>query len=152
MGFKEPTHARAIVVQDEKILVIWRFRKGQHYFVLPGGHIEEGEPPEYTVSREVAEETSLKVQLLRQLYRHRRVGSVDTTYFYLCQYISGQPSLPLDSEEALRSNKDNSYKPAWATYQEVADYWCYPTTVTKQILQDWHNNCWPAKTTDIIDS
>ena len=47
----------AIIVQDSKIVLIHRKKDGQEYWVLPGGHVEDGESPEAALTREVKEET-----------------------------------------------------------------------------------------------
>ena len=41
--------ASAIVIRDNKILLIHRKKEGREYWVFPGGGIEEGEKGEETI-------------------------------------------------------------------------------------------------------
>lgn len=105
--------SRGIVLRDDHILLIERWRPGRHYFSIPGGGIEPGETPEITVLREIAEETGCQVELGRKLYEYIAPQG-NQHHFYLCHYVSGQPHLPADSPEALDQNEDNNFAPTWA--------------------------------------
>jgi 8-oxo-dGTP diphosphatase len=103
--------ARGVVRYKNRILLMERWRNGMHYFSIPGGHIELNEKPEDTVIREFAEETTVVVSVDYPIFEY-----MDSNYrhlIYLCTYISGNPSLPEDSEESLRSSGSNRFKPAW---------------------------------------
>ena len=50
----------AVVVRDQRVLVIDRVKDGRHYCVLPGGGVEQGETPREACKRELFEETSLE--------------------------------------------------------------------------------------------
>ena len=51
----------AIVTRLDTILLVHRRKKGDEYWVVPGGGVEEGETPEQGLAREVNEETSLDI-------------------------------------------------------------------------------------------
>ena len=53
--------ARAIIIEDNKILVMFRNNEGSQYFTLVGGKVDEQESPEQALVREVREETGLQV-------------------------------------------------------------------------------------------
>ena len=42
--------AAAIVMKDNKILLMYRRRNGFEYYAVPGGHIENGEKPEIRIT------------------------------------------------------------------------------------------------------
>jgi ADP-ribose pyrophosphatase YjhB (NUDIX family) len=116
---QNPRHtARAIVIHDQKLLLIERYRGNLHYYSIPGGGIEAGETPEEAVIREVAEETSCMVRLKRPLYLLKR-GEVQH-HFFLCEYVSGDVHLPADSPEALHRRPDNRFIPKWMPLDELA--------------------------------
>jgi ADP-ribose pyrophosphatase YjhB (NUDIX family) len=47
----------AVVVRNESLLVIHRFKDGRTYCVLPGGGVEDGETLRKACERELLEET-----------------------------------------------------------------------------------------------
>ena len=111
--------SRGIVLHNDKLLLIERYRDGLHYHSIPGGGIEAGETPEVAVKREIAEETSCIVRLQRPLYLLRR-GNVQH-HIFLCEYIAGEAHLPVNAEEALRTDADNRYIPKWLPLHELAE-------------------------------
>ena len=58
--------ATAIVTRDEKILLVRD--RGRATYALPGGGIEDDEPPESAVVRELLEETTLKAVNVTHLF------------------------------------------------------------------------------------
>ncbi|MGD8374330.1 MAG: NUDIX domain-containing protein [Candidatus Woesebacteria bacterium] len=123
--------SRAIVIKNNKILLIERYNKGVHYFVLPGGHVEEGESSEATVLREVLEETSIKVEPLSMI-RSEIDGLGNEQYIYLCRFVSGEPMLPLNCPEAKKAATSNDkWMPAWFDLNDLRDQVVYPKDLAK---------------------
>ncbi len=52
----------AIVMRDERILLVLHTRRERSYWVLPGGHPVENEVASAAVEREVMEETGLRIK------------------------------------------------------------------------------------------
>ncbi len=119
--------ARGIVVHDGKLLLMERWRPRLHYFSIPGGGIEPGETAEQAVAREIPEETSIKVQVERQVLEMRDGGF--RHQIYLCRYVSGEPHMPEDAPEILHASEDNRFKPRWIEIERLPalpfTYW-YP--------------------------
>lgn len=114
-----PRHtSRGIILKDDKILLMERWRPGKHYFSFPGGGIEPGETSEQTVLREILEETGCVATIERQLYTFRLDDQEHA--FFLCRYESGEPHLPEDSPEARQQNPDNRFKPGWVKLTELS--------------------------------
>lgn len=115
--------ARAIVVHDGKVLLMERERTDAktgerlRYYSIPGGEIEDGETPEQTVEREVAEETSVRIKVIRKLSKVTAPDGKQHT-FYVADYVSGKPHLRPDSPEA--GHTDQVYNPRWVDHQEYA--------------------------------
>ncbi len=51
----------AVIIENEKVLLIRRIKPGKEYFVLPGGSVEEGENEFDALKRELLEETGLQI-------------------------------------------------------------------------------------------
>lgn len=124
-----PRHtARAVVLNRDSILLMERWRPGQHYFSIPGGGIEPGETAEVAAVRELLEETSCQVVVERQLYLMRFEGTEH--HIFLCRYESGEPRLPADSPEA-QLGEGNRFEPQWVPVTTLADK---PFTIWRPIV------------------
>lgn len=117
---KKRVCARAIIFDDENIVLMFRRRKkddGKYieYYSLPGGGKEDNETLYDTVIREVYEEFNLKVIVLGY------VGMVEDDktiqHFYHCEKLSGD--IKLNGEEKERNCKENYYKPKVIPITEI---------------------------------
>lgn len=105
---------RAIIIKDDKLLVIHRNKYGQEYYTLPGGGIDPGETPEQAIMRELAEETGVIVTLGPLVFTEDPGEPYGTQRIFLCTYKTGEPMLRPDSEEALLNKSgQNTYEPMW---------------------------------------
>jgi 8-oxo-dGTP diphosphatase len=139
--------ARAIVFNDEgKILMIERHKDGEHYFVLPGGHVDPGEVPERAAVREVMEETGMAVTVNKLLYTSTDDKFDNDQYIYLCDYLGGEPELQPDSIEAkvMAQGEPEQWVPAWFSFDQLRDKIVYPIGFLKYLEEDkangYHHN------------
>ncbi|HSX05549.1 MAG TPA: NUDIX domain-containing protein [Candidatus Saccharimonadales bacterium] len=131
--------ARAIIIHDNQILLVERWRPGHHYFSIPGGGIEPAETPEQTMQREVAEETGCVVQTERQIYFLQLADGTEH-YFFLARYISGEPHLPADSPEALGNGPENRFLPRWVPLVELPELpFLVWLPIKEQLVHDLHS-------------
>ena len=75
--------SRALILDNNKILLIHRFKDGREYFVLPGGHIEEGESEEEALIREIKEETNFATQIDKHLWTLKNTFDNSEHHFFL---------------------------------------------------------------------
>lgn len=78
----------------------------KEYYVIPGGGINEWETLEDNVKREMKEEFSIDVNILKYLGSDETVDSIAN--FFLCEIIDGTPKL--SGEELERCNQNNYYE------------------------------------------
>jgi 8-oxo-dGTP diphosphatase len=135
-----PRHrAAGVVIHDDKLLVMYRVRDKQEFYVFPGGGIDNGETLEQAVERELLEETSINVKVGILLYEFR-LNNGDIHYYYKCEYLNGTPALNLDTNEYKESLLGyNYYKPMWLPVDEVSKTILYPEDAKKALLADLHS-------------
>ena len=99
----------AAIFRDGKVLVVRRARKpALSLYTMPGGVVEAGEMLTEAVAREVREETSLQIEVLR-LAGHREAvmrdaqGRVERHFVIMCfaaRWISGEVVLNQELDDA----------------------------------------------------
>jgi len=111
---------RAIVINDDKLLVMHRNKFGKEYDTLPGGNIELGETPQQALEREVGEETQLDISNPRMVFvEHAGVPYGDQLIF-LCDSKGGEPALrPGSEEDHINQMGKNLYKPDWVKISDL---------------------------------
>lgn len=134
---KQMRTARAVIFHASgKLLMMGRQKNGEHYFVLPGGHLEDLETPEWAVVREVKEETGLDITVAKLLYAGTDPLGNHVS-IYLCNYQGGEPMLPEDSIEAEVDAKTGQlHHPAWFAPEELLGQTVYPTGLLQQLEVD----------------
>lgn len=113
--------ARAIVQKDGQLLVMERHKLGKVYYTLLGGTVEKGETADAAAVREIREESSVEVVNPRLVFIEEAGDPFGTQYVYLCDYVSGDPYLPEDSEEAYWTTEENTYKPQWLPVEKLSE-------------------------------
>ena len=80
--------AAVVLIQNDKIALIERYRSGKHYLVFPGGKIEAGEIAAFAAKREIKEELGLDVEIGQMV---AEVWYEETPqYYFLGHAIGGQ--------------------------------------------------------------
>ena len=130
--------SRAVVINEQYLLVIKRNRYGEKFYVLPGGGIDIGESPEETAVRETWEESSIKVKPVRHIYTYISPdGRFGNTTYYLCEFISGEPGVRQGTNEAEGNLQgENTYSPMWLELSKLLKANFFPTEVKRQLLVD----------------
>ena len=132
--------ARAIIIHDNKLVVMHRNKFGTEYDTLPGGGIEIGESPEETVRREVHEETGMELGTLQLVFVEEAGQFYGTQYVYLAEYTGGEPSLTPNSQEAaINKLGKNLYEPMWVSLPDLLSRPFLSTDLRDKILSGVNN-------------
>lgn len=131
--------AVGLVVKDNNIVLMHRFKDGREYWVFPGGGVEEGETTEEAMKREIQEELSLAVEeskLLFELYNEFTLGKYPPRqeYYYLVTKFSGE--VKLGGEELKKMNEQDQYYPEWVALDEIQNMQnIMPVTAKRKFLE-----------------
>ncbi len=106
---------------------------------MPGGGWEENETQEQGVAREVWEETSLKVEVLRPVY-FLYIQNDGQKLVYLCKYLGGEPVLGnFNEKKTMEISKDNSqlYEPQWVPISQLPNIKLYTLEFRDWFLKNY---------------
>ena len=114
--------AGIVLIQDNKVALIERHRAGLHYFVFPGGGVNEGKSPEQAAIREAMEELGIEV-VIKQKVAEIQVGRKSRQVYFLVDQMGGEfgtgsgeeytDSDPQDPDEGV-------YNPIWMPIDELS--------------------------------
>ncbi len=107
---------RGIVKKDNLYLMV--FVEKQGIFTFPGGGLEIGETLEECVSREILEETGIKVIVgeLKVSITEYFIESVWTNHYFICEYQNGDSEVNLTKEEL-----ELGMSVHWKSLEEIFD-------------------------------
>ena len=135
MAEKLSIRPAAIMIKDNKLLVVKTRRHGEEYYLLPGGGIEHGETIEEALKREVLEETGFIVEILKPVYineylhednRDRRVVNI----FFLTKILGIDNPAKID---------DEIIEVTWVDLERLEQIDLYPKKLREYIKEDLKN-------------
>ncbi len=136
----------AIIVQNDKILLMKRIRDNETYFTFPGGHVEENEDLQATLKREIKEELNFDISNFKEVFRiiqfipPRRDESRENieieSIFYLVFDFKGELQLGGPEIERMKTGKNNYY-PTWYNKVEFSELDpIYPVGIKEFVLDN----------------
>lgn len=144
-GYPNGVRVEALIINDDKILVIHRINHGQEYYVLPGGGWEENETKEAGVKREVFEETNLVVEVERPVFS-LLVENDGQKLVYLCKYLGGEPKLgDFNEKKTMESDEQQIYEPLWLPIQDLSEKTLYTLEFRNWFLENFKNSNLPEE-------
>jgi 8-oxo-dGTP diphosphatase len=134
--------AGIILLQDDKIALIERYRAGLHYFTFPGGHVEEGETPERAAIRETEEELGLQVAFKQLVARFGWQGKWQ--YYYLAEITGGTFGSGNGEEMLAPLPERGTYRPMWMPVAELLDQPVKPHELAELVIRAIQEG-WPEQ-------
>jgi 8-oxo-dGTP pyrophosphatase MutT (NUDIX family) len=130
--------AGIVLIQEDKVALIERYCAGLHYYIFPGGGVDEGESPEQAAVRETKEELGIEV-LIRQMVAEVQVGQKSRQFYFLVEQIGGEFGTGT-GEEFSPGNADHPqngiYIPMWMPIDELPAYTnVYPADVAGLVVR-----------------
>jgi 8-oxo-dGTP diphosphatase len=122
-----------IVLKNESVLFMYRKKNGREFYVLPGGHMQEGEKAEDTMAREIMEEASINVKEVRLAFEFRDYIKDNFDYYFLCEYESGE--LQLGGEEVQKNSAENVYELRWVEFANISELNILPKAAKEWIQE-----------------
>lgn len=112
----ENDRASAVIIENDKILLIHRLRDGREYWALPGGTVENNESVEQAFDREIAEELRLKVKQKEFLFKVENAGRFE--YHYIITEYEGVIE-KMYGPEIEHMSSDNQFILTWVPLSEL---------------------------------
>ena len=133
------TRVRAIIIQNEKVLLIHRINKNDEYWVFPGGGVEEtDENPKNALVRECKEELGIEVKV-GELFSSNQIelqGKERQEIFFLCEQISGTLGTGTGPEYLPGSNYKGAYSLEWVDLARLSLLDVRPKDISQKLLKE----------------
>ena len=132
-----PTRVRAIIIKNNKILLIKRKKDSLRYWVLPGGQVENGEINELALARECHEELGVQIkvkELLHEMLSSKPELYGQREYFFKCEIIGGILGSGVGPEWQPNTDYKGSYEIEWFDLDNLVEIDLKPPEIKKIIL------------------
>lgn len=130
--YPEPTVGALIFNPNDELLLVKSMKWKDHY-VIPGGHIEQGEDMEDALHREVLEETGLciyDVQLIGLQECIFDIAFHEKKHFIFIDYVCRT-----DSEEVILNEEHQDFR--WIKLADIDNYSLEP--YTRKLIQEYRS-------------
>jgi len=136
------TRAGIVLVENDNVALIERFRAGRHYFAFPGGGVDEGETPEQAAVREAMEELGIEV-VVKQKVAEIHYPEYPQVYF-LVERVGGEFGTGTGEEFTDPNPESGVYIPMWMPVAELSHREnVFPVNLAKLVLRSktdgWQN-------------
>ncbi len=126
--------ARAIIIEGDKIGLMYRRKNNHKFYAFPGGKQEENECLEDTVVREIKEEFGIDIVVIKKVYEF--ISESAHQHFFLCQWVDGIFGTGNGEEFNTISDK-GYYEPRLVNIEHLKDIHLLPKKIARQLRRDY---------------
>ena len=135
--------AGIILIKDDRLALIERYRGDLHYFIFPGGGIDEGESEEKAAIREAEEELGIVVEIIQKAAELTRPSG--RQFYFLVRHVNGEFGTGTGEEYGEYNPKYGTYLPLWMPMNEVLQKNVLPRELAEFVVMS-HQRGWGAET------
>ena len=128
--------SRCILIENRNVLLIYRERDGEKYYVFPGGGIEEGETKEACIKRECKEELEIDIEIKKYAYEVK--GKDFVQHFFLIRRTAGEIGTG-NPEEYDVNRKGGIQIPMFVSIDKLKSLNVVSPPIVSQFLEDYSN-------------
>ncbi len=140
--------AGIILIEGDKLALIERHRGGFHYFIFPGGGIDEGESEEQAAIREAYEELGIVVEIKQKAAELTRLSGKQV--YFLVRHIEGEFGTGTGEEYGEYDPKYGTYLPLWMPIDEIKQKNVLPRELAEFVVMS-HQRGWGTEPAIIIE-
>jgi 8-oxo-dGTP pyrophosphatase MutT (NUDIX family) len=134
--------AGIILIDENKLALIERHREGLHYFIFPGGGIDEGESEEQAAIREAEEELGITVEIIQRAAELTHPSGKQ--FYFLVRHSSGKFGTGAGEEYGEYNPKYGTYLPLWMPMDEVLQKNVLPRELAEFVVMS-HQRGWGSE-------
>ncbi len=127
--------ASGLIIKDNKVLLMKQTYKGEEFYNIPGGAVEEGETIEEACIREVKEEFNINVSINRLIYMIDSPNRLN--FVFECDYMGGE--IELGGPEKDRMNDQDMYEVCWVDINNIKSINLTPTETKTSVVRYLEN-------------
>jgi 8-oxo-dGTP pyrophosphatase MutT (NUDIX family) len=135
--------AGIILIKDDRLALIERHRGGLHYFIFPGGGIDEDESEEQAAIREAEEDVGIVVEIIQKAAELTRPSG--RQFYFLVRHVSGEIGTGTGEEYGEYDPKYGTYLPLWMPMNEVLQKNVLPRELAEFVVTS-HQRGWGIET------
>ena len=135
--------AGIILIEDNRLALIERYRGDLHYFIFPGGGIDEGESEEKAAIREAEEELGIVVEIIQKAAELTRPSG--RQFYFLVRHVNGEFGTGTGEEYGEYNPKYGTYLPLWMPMNEVLQKNVLPRELAEFVVMS-HQRGWGTET------
>ena len=126
--------SRCVLIENDKVLLIYREKNDRIYYVFPGGGVEDRETNEECLIRECREELGIEINIIKQLYEVK--GKDFLQHFFLIERVSGEIGSG-DANEYDINRVGGLQRPVFIDINELVNLEVVSRPIVEQLLSDY---------------